>query len=100
MPHQDNFDDAISVTMNSYQQIADSYAQRHAESMAFWQDCMQRFVSVLCANPMYQAQSSLPVMDVGCGPGRVSLFLAQLGFTVLAVDLSDAMLTGQELDPW
>ncbi|SRR6266702_7131955 len=92
MHHQDNFDDPTSVTLNSYQQIATNYAQRHAESIAFWHECMQRFVSVLRTNPIYQAQPSLPVMDAGCGPGRDSLFLAQLGFAVLAVDLSDAML--------
>ncbi len=92
MHHQDNFDDPTSVTLNSYQQIATNYAQRHAESIAFWHECMQRFVSVLRTNPIYQTQPSLPVMDAGCGPGRDSLFLAQLGFAVLAVDLSDAML--------
>jgi len=32
------------------------------------------------------------VLDVGCGPGRQSLLLARLGCSVLAMDISEAML--------
>ena len=32
------------------------------------------------------------VLDYGCGPGRISLFLARSGFEVIGVDSSEAMI--------
>ena len=33
-----------------------------------------------------------PIVDLGCGPGHVAAFLAELGATVEGVDLSEAMI--------
>lgn len=38
------------------------------------------------------AQRPGPVMDIGCGPGRVAAFLAARGLDVVGVDVSPAML--------
>lgn len=89
-----DFSEATAITMNAYQQIASSYAEAHKFTTLpkFWQERLQRFTSVLQSSPVYQKNPSLPVLDVGCGPGRDSLLLAQMGFRVIASDLSDAML--------
>jgi len=89
-----DFDDATAITMNTYQQIASVYADAHKfpDLSAFWRERLQRFARAVRANPGYWVNSSLPVVDVGCGPGRDALFLAQMDFDVLAVDLSEAML--------
>ena len=89
-----DFNDATAITMNTYQQIAGIYAETYtlAHTPHFWHEWLQRFASTVRANPAYQANPSLLIVDVGCGPGRDSLLLAQMDFTVLAVDLSEAML--------
>ncbi len=92
--HMHDFNEANAITIDTYQQIAPSYADAHnlATLPAFWRVRLQRFADVLRASPGYQANPSLPVLDMGCGPGRDSLLLAQMGFNVLAADLSEAML--------
>jgi ubiquinone/menaquinone biosynthesis C-methylase UbiE len=89
-----DFHDATEITMEAYAHIAQDYAQRHTQAagISFWHDRLQRFAGIVQANPAYQGNPELPVVDIGCGPGRDSLRLAQLGFEVLATDLSDAML--------
>ncbi len=90
-----DFDEAMAVTMHAYEQIASSYADHHTAATLsdFWKERMQRFARTVRENPLYQEQPSLPILDAGCGPGRDALLLAQMGFEVLAVDLSEAMLT-------
>ena len=34
----------------------------------------------------------LPVLELGCGTGRISIALAEAGFRVVGVDISPAML--------
>jgi ubiquinone/menaquinone biosynthesis C-methylase UbiE len=89
-----DFHDATPITMEAYAHIAHDYSQRHtqAEGISYWRERLQYFVNVVQANPRYQKNPDLPVVDIGCGPGRDSLWLAQAGFKVLATDLSDAML--------
>jgi ubiquinone/menaquinone biosynthesis C-methylase UbiE len=88
-----NFSEANAITIDTYQQIAPIYADAHnfASLSAFWRERLQRFAVALRSSPAYQA-NPLPVLDLGCGPGRDSLLLAQMGFNMLAADLSDAML--------
>lgn len=90
-----NFDDANNITHHAYERIAASYAALHATTAngsTFWQTCMEHFANEVRANADYQAHPELPVIDVGCGPGRDALQLAQMGFHVIATDLADAML--------
>jgi ubiquinone/menaquinone biosynthesis C-methylase UbiE len=88
------FDDATASTMQTYQHIAPHYAEQHtlATMPPFWHQLLERFVTALHDSRMYQINPSLPVLDVGCGPGRDALLLAQHKLTVLAIDLSAAML--------
>lgn len=95
MQQRPDFKHATEITMQTYQQIAARYAERNQckNLPRFWQEYLQRFLEQLRASPGFQENSSLPVLDVGCGPGRDSLLLAQAGFEVRAIDLSEAMLT-------
>lgn len=88
-----NFDEAANITLDTYQEIAGSYANTHtiAQAPSFWRECMKRFADMVKASPEYQKNSELPVLDLGCGPGRDSILLAQ-DFNVLAVDISEEML--------
>lgn len=88
------FQDATQVTMNAYQHIAPNYAETHraAVTPSFWQERLQCFADIVRTSPAYQSNPSLPIADIGCGPGRDALQLAQMGFNVLATDLSEAML--------
>lgn len=87
------FHDATAITMETYAHIAHDYTQRHTQAVGnSWLERLRRFASAVKANPGYQENPALPLVDVGCGPGRDSLSLAQSGFKVLATDLSDAML--------
>ncbi len=89
-----DFSDATAITMDTYQHIAGLYADTHTAFVVptFWQEQMQHFANAVRNSPAYQQNPSLPIVDIGCGPGRDSLLLAQMGFTVLATDLSEAML--------
>jgi len=89
-----NFNEATEITISTYQQIASVYAEAHKFPLQpdFWRERLQRFIHALRNSPAYQANPSLPVLDMGCGPGRDSLSLAQAGFAVLAADLSETML--------
>src|SRR5437588_11582313 len=89
-----DYHDATRVTLDSYQHIAPHYADTHSlfTTPGFWGERLQRFADEVRTSSIYQADPALPILDLGCGPGRDSLLLAQMGFSVLAVDLSEAML--------
>ncbi|MGH2509772.1 MAG: class I SAM-dependent methyltransferase, partial [Ktedonobacteraceae bacterium] len=93
--YKPDFGQATEITMQTYRQIAASYATRHPQETLppLWQKYHQLFSTHIQNSPGWQANSALPILDAGCGPGRDSLILAQQGFTVQAVDLSEAMLT-------
>lgn len=90
----DDFSDATLITMNAYQHIAGLYAETHSAFVVplFWRERMQQFADAIRNSPAYEQNPTLPIVDIGCGPGRDSLLLAQMGFTILATDLSEAML--------
>src|SRR5579884_2429227 len=89
-----NDNDPTRITMNAYSHIASRYAHTHSVALRseFWREHLQRFADAVRLSYVYQTNPSLPVLDVGCGPGRDSLLLAQMGFNVIAADLSEAML--------
>jgi ubiquinone/menaquinone biosynthesis C-methylase UbiE len=89
-----DFTQATAITMQTYQQIAASYAERHSPSNLprLWQEYQERFIALVQSNANWLTNPALPILDAGCGPGRDSLFFAQQGFAVQAIDLSEAML--------
>jgi ubiquinone/menaquinone biosynthesis C-methylase UbiE len=89
-----DFSNATALTLDAYQHIADLYAATHTRANVpdFWSDRLQCLADVLRASSGYQNNPMLPILDIGCGPGRDSLLLAQMDFHVLAADLSVAML--------
>jgi ubiquinone/menaquinone biosynthesis C-methylase UbiE len=89
-----DFDEAPRLTLEAYQEIAGLYANTHtiAQAPNFWRQRLQRFAELVKASSAYQKNPSLPVLDLGCGPGRDSILLAQAGFNVLGADISQAML--------
>ncbi len=89
-----DFSDATSITMHAYQHIAGQYAETHSAFVVplFWRERMQRFADSIRNSPSYQQNPILPIVDIGCGPGRDTLLLAQMGFTIVGTDLSEAML--------
>ena len=52
---------------------------------AFWETVADEFIPVALRWREKQHQT---VLDLGCGLGRNAFFLAEMGFTVTAVDLS------------
>lgn len=88
------FAQASEITMQTYQQIAASYARQHQCSNlpSFWQENMQRFITGIQSSACWRANPALPVLDAGCGHGRDALLLAEQGLHVQAIDLSPAML--------
>jgi ubiquinone/menaquinone biosynthesis C-methylase UbiE len=90
----EDFSDATSITMNTYQQIAGLYAEAHSAFVVplFWRERMQHFAAVVHNSPAYSQNPALPVVDIGCGPARDALLLARVGFDVMATDLSEEML--------
>ena len=86
--------DPTWITIDAYSHIATHYAHTHsiATRSESWHEYLQRFADVVRSSYRYKADPSLPVLDVGCGPGRDSLLLAQMGFNVIAADLSEMML--------
>lgn len=89
-----DFSDATPITMNAYRDIAGQYAETHSAFVVplFWRERMQRFAGAIRNSPSYQQNPTLPIVDIGCGPGRDALLLAQMGFTIVGTDLSYAML--------
>ncbi len=89
-----DFSDATPITMHAYQHIAGLYAETHSAFVVplFWRERMQHFADAVRNSPAYQQNPTLPIVDIGCGPGRDALLLAQMGFTIVGTDLSEAML--------
>jgi ubiquinone/menaquinone biosynthesis C-methylase UbiE len=89
-----DFTNATALTLDAYQHIADLYAATHTRANIpdFWRDRLKRLADVLRDSSGYQNNPTLPVLDIGCGPGRDSLLLAQMDFHVLAADISQTML--------
>jgi SAM-dependent methyltransferase len=72
----------------------------HAETVATYDRIAGRFAdqwwSTRLAGPMSRFARSLPpsatVLDLGCGPGRDSAWLAEQGFTAVGLDASAGMV--------
>jgi SAM-dependent methyltransferase len=77
----------LTVTRNAYDTVAETYADQVPSR--FESDTMAVGRGMLAA---FAAQVSGPVMEVGCGPGHVTAYLAKLGLDVSGTDLSPRMI--------
>jgi ubiquinone/menaquinone biosynthesis C-methylase UbiE len=72
----------------------------HAETVATYDRLAGRFAeqwwSTRLAGPMSRFSASLPaggvVLDLGCGPGRDTAWLAEQGFTAIGMDASSGLV--------
>ncbi|MEU4707456.1 class I SAM-dependent methyltransferase [Nocardia salmonicida] len=76
-------------TRTSYNNIADSYAD--LTSRLLDETPEERAVFASFAD-LVRTQGAGPVVDVGCGTGRITAHLSQLGVEVFGIDLSPAMI--------
>lgn len=68
----------VSKKENPFPRLYQAYADSHTEDLALWKHLVQR--------------SGGPVLELGCGPGRVLSFLAEGGFSVSGIDCDAGML--------
>ncbi|HET9517396.1 MAG TPA: class I SAM-dependent methyltransferase [Actinoplanes sp.] len=86
MPPDDSF---LTATRDSYDAIALEYADMvggDIEARVVDRALLAAFAELV------QANGGGPVVDVGCGPGRITTVLHQLGLDAFGIDLSPAMV--------
>lgn len=76
--------DNFSISPTNYDLFADIYDAEYAESHAIAGD-IEFYKS-------YAASSSAPMLDLGCGTGRIAIALAEAGAKVVGIDISTGML--------
>ncbi|WP_433495878.1 class I SAM-dependent DNA methyltransferase [Micromonospora sp. CA-248089] len=79
----------LDDTRTSYDTVASSYADLLRDALA--NEPFQRGILALFAE-LVRARGSGPVADVGCGPGRITRHLRDLGLSAFGIDLSPAMI--------
>ena len=75
----------------TYDKVASAYADRFLHELdhkPFDRELLTRFAD----NMRPRAGAEAPVCDLGCGPGHIGAFLADLGLDVVGVDLSEGMV--------
>lgn len=79
----------VPITRNAYDEVAELYAGMFADALAtqpFDRAMLGAFADLV------RAAGSGPVIDVGCGPGRITTHLDTLGLDVSGIDLSPEMI--------
>ena len=79
----------LDDTRTSYDTVASSYADLLRDALA--NEPFQRGILALFAE-LVRSRGSGPVADVGCGPGRITRHLHDLGLSAFGIDLSPAMI--------
>ncbi|MFI6237743.1 class I SAM-dependent DNA methyltransferase [Micromonospora sp. NPDC050784] len=79
----------LDDTRTSYDTVAVSYADLLRDVIA--DEPFQRGILALFAE-LVRAQGNGPVADIGCGPGRITAHLHDIGLDAFGVDLSPAMI--------
>ncbi|RII15868.1 hypothetical protein DSC45_16630 [Streptomyces sp. YIM 130001] len=82
-------DDALQVTREAYDAVASTYAQLFRDSLR--DSPVDRAALGLFAEAV-RTSGGGPVGDLGCGPGHVTAYLAELGLAAFGVDASGAMV--------
>lgn len=84
--------DFLTTTRAAYDTVAVSYAETLRDHLAgepFDRAMLDAFTSLVGAGGGADAG---PVVEVGCGPGRITGYLHQAGLDVSGIDLSPAMI--------
>lgn len=84
-----NAEDWLADTRTSYDTVAASYADQVRNLLD--ETPYERAVLALFAD-LVRATGGGPVADVGCGPGRITAHLSELGVDTFGIDLSPAMI--------
>ncbi|MFI1235197.1 class I SAM-dependent DNA methyltransferase [Nocardia salmonicida] len=84
-----NADSWLEDTRTSYDAVADSYAEL---TRGLLDETPEERAVLTSFADLVQAQGAGPVADVGCGTGRITAHLRQLGVDVFGIDLSPAMI--------
>ncbi|MEU7840286.1 class I SAM-dependent methyltransferase [Micromonospora sp. NPDC049114] len=79
----------LADTRTSYDTVAVSYAHLVRDFLA--QAPYERAALALFADHV-RAAGGGPVADVGCGPGRITAYLNELGIAAFGIDLSPGMI--------
>jgi ubiquinone/menaquinone biosynthesis C-methylase UbiE len=79
----------LDDTRTSYDTVAVSYAGLLRAALAG--EPFQRGILALFAE-LVRAQENGPVVDIGCGPGRITAYLRGIGLDAFGIDLSPAMI--------
>ncbi|WP_410575269.1 class I SAM-dependent methyltransferase [Amycolatopsis sp. cmx-4-61] len=75
----------LADTAASYDTVASSYAE-------FVSDALEKQPYLKAALTLFASQVDGPAVDVGCGPGHFTAYLASLGVDASGVDLSPGMV--------
>lgn len=79
----------LAATRDSYDTMAVEYAEMVSADLA--DRPVERALLAVFAE-LVRANGGGPVADVGCGPGRVTIVLDQLGLDAFGIDLSPGMI--------
>lgn len=74
--------DFLDDIRTSYDTVAPSYAELVKDGADDEPECLDLFAKL----------ASGPVLDVGCGPGRLAALLYERGLSVIGIDLSPGMI--------
>jgi 2-polyprenyl-3-methyl-5-hydroxy-6-metoxy-1,4-benzoquinol methylase len=77
----------LSVIRTAYDTVATDYAELLSDSLQ-----KSPWDRALLATFAELVDSSRPIADLGCGPGRITAHLHELGLPVSGIDLSAAMI--------
>ncbi|WP_329044650.1 class I SAM-dependent methyltransferase [Amycolatopsis sp. NBC_01488] len=75
----------LADTRDSYDTVASSYAE-------FVSGALEKHPHMRAALTLFASEVDGPAVDVGCGPGHFTAYLASLGVNASGIDLSPAMV--------
>ncbi|MCM0618877.1 DUF480 domain-containing protein [Nocardioides bruguierae] len=78
-----------AVVLGMYDGLADAYAERYATELDGWGLPLERWLLWRVAE--HAAETGLPLVEAGAGPGHVTAYLAAQGADARGLDVSPAM---------